>query len=219
MDDRKICFIACINSERYEQELLKYLNNLIVPEGYRLEYLSIREAESMTGGYNEGMHGSDAKYKVYLHQDAFLVNPYFISDMLDIFREEAIGMIGVVGAPEMPQNAVMWTVPRVGKLYANQFYSSKKIIFGEIEGKYREVEAVDGLLMATQYDLPWRADLFHGWDFYDVSQSREFIKKGYRVVVPNQKRPWCIHTDGFSKLKNYYKARRIFREEYGKNGW
>ncbi len=216
-DERKICFIACVNSDAYEQELLKYLNNLIVPEGYGVEYLSIREAKSMAAGYNEGMRGSDAKYKVYLHQDAFIVNPYFIWELLDIFQEDTIGMAGMVGAPEMPENAVMWSVPRVGKLYANQFYSSRKIVFGEVEGKYREVEAVDGLLMATQYDLPWREDLFQGWDFYDVSQSREFMEHGYRVVVPDQGQPWCIHTDGFSKLKDYYKARRIFQEEYGNN--
>lgn len=217
VDERKICFIACVNSDAYERELLKYLNNLIVPEGYGVEYLSIREAKSMAAGYNEGMAGSNAKYKVYLHQDAFIVNPYFICELLDIFQEDTIGMVGMVGAPGMPENAVMWTVPRVGKLYANRFYSSKMIVFGEIEGKYREVEAVDGLLMATQHDLPWREDLFDGWDFYDVSQSKEFIEKGYRVVVPDQAQPWCIHTDGFSKLKNYYRARRIFREEYGNN--
>ena len=69
MNDQKICFIACVNDDRYEQERLKYLNHLIVPEGYEVESLSVREAKSMTAGYNEGMHGSDAKYKVYLHLD------------------------------------------------------------------------------------------------------------------------------------------------------
>ncbi len=27
------------------------------------------------------------------------------------------------------------------------------------------VECIDGLLMATQYDVPWREDLFDGFDF------------------------------------------------------
>ena len=31
-----------------------------------------------------------------------------------------------------------------------------------------EVEAIDGLLMATQYDIPWREYLFYMWVFYDV---------------------------------------------------
>ena len=170
----------------------------------------------MTAGYNEGMHGSDAKYKVYLHQDVFIVNRNFIQDLLDIFTEKDIGMIGMVGAAELPENSIMWNMPRVGKLYVNLIYQSHKSVFGGIEEKYQQVQAVDGLLIATQYDLPWREDLFHYWDFYDVSQSQEFIQKGYRVVVPSQKQPWCIHDDGFNNLKNYYQARRIFNEQYKK---
>ena len=216
MNDQKICFIACVNDDRYEQERLKYLNHLIVPEGYEVESLSVREAKSMTAGYNEGMHGSDAKYKVYLHQDVFIVNRNFIQDLLDIFTEKDIGMIGMVGAAELPENSIMWNMPRVGKLYVTLIYQSHKSVFGGIEEKYQQVQAVDGLLIATQYDLPWREDLFHYWDFYDVSQSQEFIQKGYRVVVPSQKQPWCIHDDGFNNLKNYYQARRIFNEQYKK---
>lgn len=216
MNERKICFIVCVNNDSYEQEMLKYLNNLIVPEGYELEYLSVRDAKSMTSGYNEGMEASDAKYKVYLHQDVFIVNPWFIQDMLDVFADPQVGMIGMVGAPELPENAIMWNGPRVGKLYFNMVYRAQKSEFGEVQGRYQEVEAVDGLLMATQYDLPWREDLFLNWDFYDASQSQEFLKRGYKVVVPRQKLPWCIHDDGFPNLKNYYEARKIFKQEYKK---
>ena len=49
---------------------------------------------------------------------------------------------------------------------------------------YTEVEAVDGLFIATQYDVKWREDIFDGWDFYDISQSEEFHRAGYKVVVP-----------------------------------
>ena len=68
--------------------------------------------------------------------------------------------------------------------------------------------------MATQYDLDWREDLFKGWDFYDVSQSAEFIKNGYQVVVPNLKDPWCLHDDGFLNLNNYDESRKIYLSEY-----
>jgi GT2 family glycosyltransferase len=214
MNDRKICFIACVNNDKYEQEMLKYINHLQIPEGYNIECLSIREAKSMASGYNEGMRSSDAKYKVYLHQDVFIVNQHFIRDMLDIFTDGSIGMLGMVGAPQMPENAIMWNAPRVGKIYYNAVYEAKESEIGRIEGRYCEVEAVDGLLMATQYDLPWREDLFHHWDFYDASQSKEFRCKGYKVVVPSQKQPWCIHDDGFYNLKNYYESRKIYNAHY-----
>ena len=37
MNDRKICFIACVNNDKYEQEMLKYINHLQIPEGYNIE--------------------------------------------------------------------------------------------------------------------------------------------------------------------------------------
>jgi hypothetical protein len=76
------------------------------------------------------------------------------------------------------------------------------------------VEAVDGLLMATQADIPWRDDLFKGWDFYDVSQSAEFRKKGLRIVVPHVEKPWCMHDDGGVNLENYFKWKDVYQREY-----
>ena len=70
--------------------------------------------------------------------------------------------------------------------------------------------------MATQHDVPWREDLFQKWDFYDVSQSMEFRRRGYQVVVPYMEKPWCIHDDGILNLEHYYGEMDIFREEYYK---
>ena len=76
------------------------------------------------------------------------------------------------------------------------------------------VECIDGLLMATQYDVPWREDLFDGFDFYDVSQSFEFRKAGYTVGVPVQRDAWCIHYHFDVNMTNYEKYRKIFVEHY-----
>lgn len=207
----------CVNNKDYEEEQSYYMKSLKVPDGYEMEILEVKDAASMTAGYNEGMYASDAKYKVYMHQDVFIVNKNFIADMLQIFSDEKIGMLGMVGATKLPENSIMWYGPRVGKLYYNSIYEAGESEIGEIDGAYEEVEALDGLLMATQYDIPWREDLFQDWDFYDASQSQEFIRAGYKVVVPNQPQAWCIHDDGFFNLKNYYKNRKIFQQEYRKN--
>lgn len=214
VNDRKICFISCVNDEDYEQEELSYIKNLSVPDGYEMEMISVKDAASMTAGYNEGMKASDAKYKVYLHQDVFIVNKYFMQDLLDIFKEPKIGMFGLVGICKLPESGIMWDGKRIGKLYCNLIYESRDSTLGEVEGDWQCVEAIDGLLMATQYDLQWREDLFHGWDFYDVSQSQEFLRAGYQVVVPNQSKPWVMHDSDIYNLKNYYKARKIFQQEY-----
>lgn len=223
MNQKKFCFIICVNNERYMEECIYYISRLKIPEGYEIDVLTIEGAESMTAGYNEGMRESDAKYKIYLHQDVFIVNRDFLSDILNIFEDSSIGMAGVVGSPRFPKNAIMWYGDRVGRIYTTDGAEAGiSVMSGDGVWEVRdteelcEVEVIDGLLMATQYDISWREDLFKGWDFYDISQSFEFRKQGYRVVVPAMEQPWCIHDDGYSNLSNYFDEREIFLKEYGK---
>lgn len=215
-DKNKICFIMCVNDDLFFQESVKYIHRLEVPKGMEVELLEIREAASMTSGYNEGMYSSNAKYKVYMHQDVFITNKYFIYDIVNMFqREPMIGMIGLVGSREMPSNAVMWSGERVQQ---GEHYVPWNEYRYDISDGFWDVECVDGLLMATQYDIPWREDLFDGWDFYDISQSFEMRKKGYHVVVPVQNNAWYIHDDKVVvQLWNYNKYRRIFMKEYMDN--
>lgn len=220
MDSKKICFIMCVNNEQYMEEALYYINRLNVPEGYSIDCLTIAEAPCMTAGYNEAMHASDAKYKVYLHQDVMIVEKDFIKNILNIFEDPAIGMIGMVGAPTMPQNAILLRAPRIGKIYSSNVYKSVVATFGEeIPGSYGSVAAIDGLLMATQYDIEWREDILKGWDYYDISQSFEFRRQGYKVVIPRMENPWVLHDDGFMNLKNYFGTRKAFINEYAKDNW
>lgn len=210
----RICFILCTNNPIYAQECMYYINRLIVPEGMHIEILTVEDAQSMTSGYNEAMRSSSAKYKVYLHHDTFLIYPYFLHDLLRIFRsEEKIGMLGVIGAPRMPGNGVMWDAKRYGMIYEQHIYETV-MLSNPCRRSLEEVEAIDGLLMATQYDIPWREDLFDKWDFYDCSQSMEFIRHGYKVVVPKTERPWCVHDCGFLNLENHDEERRKFLAEY-----
>lgn len=215
-DDKTIAFIMCVNNEQYMQEALYYINQLYVPEGFKLDILTVKDAKSMTSGYNEAMAATTAKYKVYLHQDVFITNKYFIFYLLRCFANPEVGLVGMVGSPKLPDTKVMWNGPRVGHIYCADAYSSTEWEIGDVSDGYADVEAVDGLLIATQYDVTWREDIFDKWDFYDVSQSFEMKRQGYRVVVPNVKRPLVLHDDGFMNLKNYYGERDKFIDEYCK---
>lgn len=213
MNPYKFCFIMCSNNPQYEHECIKYINNLTIPEGYKIEIKVIRDAASITSGYNRGMLSSDAKYKIYLHQDTFIINKDFLNCLLKGFNDETTGMIGIIGTPQLDPSCVMWLGNRVGKLVSNCIYHTVKAAIGEITSP-TEVEAIDGLLMATQYDIPWREDIFKGWDYYDISQSFEFRKAGYKVMVLPADEPWCFHDDGILELSEYYKTRDIFMQKY-----
>ena len=204
MRPEKISFIICYNDEMYLKECILYIRQLHIPEGFTIDILPISNATSMTSGYNQGMNRSDSKYKVYLHQDVYILNKNFIKDTLAIFKENPkVGLLGMVGTKKLPPNGCMWTTPcRTGKLRANIIHTIDNDFDIPISPSrpYTPVQAIDGLLMMTQYDIPWREDLFDGWDFYDVSQSMEFARHGYRIVVPYQSEPWTLHDDDFLHL-------------------
>mgnify|MGYP000426643012 FL=1 len=203
----------CSNNKQYEEECMHYINNLKIPDGYSVEHIIIYNAASMTSGYNKAMHSSDAKYKIYLHQNVFILNKNFLYDLLTYFKDPSVGMIGIVGSPDFPKNCVMWYGYRIGIFYSNSIYSSS---YNEFQKIYTptQVEAVDGFLMATQYDIPWREDIFTGWDFYDISQCFEFRKAGYNIIIPPSDTPWCFHDDGILNLTDYNNNRKLSREYY-----
>lgn len=216
MKEKEICFIICTNNKMYADECIYYINHLYIPNGFTIDILTVEDAKSMTAGYNEAMNYSTAKYKVYLHQDTFIVNPDLIRDMLTIFQsDDSIGMIGNVGVPEMPLSGVMWEGEEFGMLYEQHIYETQLLSRPLLQDKTcMDVEAIDGFIMMTQYDLPWREDMFDQWDMYDASQSMEFIKAGYRVVIPRMKKPWCVHDCGFLDLDRYEDERNKYIGEY-----
>jgi hypothetical protein len=182
------------------------------------------------------MRSTEAKYKVYLHQDTLMNNRDFIREILAVFKSNnKIGLLGLAGYKTIPPNGVWWEAGCMA-LYGRvmQFGSGKgrapvnydlcaPWYFDSegITGGYVLVKGVDGLLMATQYDLPWREELFDGWHFYDVSQSLEFVRNGYEVGVPYQEDFWAVHaclapddTIKNQKLHTYDHYRKVFLAEY-----
>lgn len=215
-NENKICFILCANNQQFLDECLLYLEALSVPEGIETQVLINEGATSMCQGYNEAMNASDAKYKVYIHQDTFIINRNFISDLLELFRsDEKIGLVGMIGPEMLSHDAVMWHEKCVGDFYMlDEMIKSGLTEIELLKDGYREVQAVDGLLIATAYDIPWREDILKGWDFYDVSQCLEFRRAGYKVVVPAQNPSWTIHKCGAPAFWNYEKNRQIVLKEY-----
>lgn len=213
MNCHKIAFIICVNEGQEFAECSYYLEQLVVPKNYEKDVITIEEAPSMAAGYNAGMHSTDAKYKVYLHQDVFIINQNFITDMLEVFADdEKIGLLGCIGATQLDDSARAVVDWNVGKVLHN--CTPRRLEFAEEDGKYTRVEAVDGFLIATQHDVPWREDLFDGFDYYDISQCMEMMRAGYQCVVPRQRDIWCYHDNSYSKMMKYYDYNKRFVKEY-----
>ncbi len=218
---RKIAVICCVNDESKYAECLKFIHALTVPEGITVEPIAVRSSGSMASGYNQAMQQTDAKYKVYLHQDVLILNRRFFVDLIKLFEENpVIGLLGVVGAITLPVCGIWWEADeKVGKIYDSLSGKAAISEWGGFTEALSEVQAVDGLLMATQYDIRWRDDLFDGWHFYDTSQCLEFVRAGYKVAVANQQEPWCWHDCGVKTIDEAYgRAWETFCRHYLHNG-
>lgn len=193
MNPHLVAFICCVNDEKTYERHVAHVNRLLVPSGMAVELIPVYGAESMAEGYNRAMHRTGAKYKVYLHQDTYITNANFISDMIGVFRLDGnIGMIGVAGGVNLPATGTWWEGnPQYGKVEA-VFQSYVYLHLGDVEREYADVEAIDGVMMITQYDVEWD-ERIGGFHYYDISQSIRFRREGYRVVVPAQAAPWVFH--------------------------
>lgn len=219
MDEHKFCFILCTNNEYLLSEAIHYISHLIIPAGYTTELLTVTDARSMTSGYQEAMEASDAKYKIYMHQDVFILNKNFLSDVLSIFWSDAsIGLIGMTGYESVPADGVMWhTAERLGTPYKHNasYPPLSGYQYSLSKDGYRPAAMIDGFMMITAKDYPWDTESLTGWDFYDAYQSLAFLLHGHKIVVPTQRHPWCMHDDGgVLNLTNYNRYRKEFMRTY-----
>ncbi len=221
MNNKKICFIMCANNDMYVDESRLYIDNLNVPDGFSTEVIVIRDAFSMTSGYNTAMRQTDAKYKVYMHQDILIVNKNFINDILMVFQKYSqVGILGVIGNKKLAPDGCPWTYgpsEQLGEAYSDLIELRVHYKFSKPDEDYQKAVVLDGILMVTQYDLPWREDLFKGWHFYDCSQSMEFWRAGYEVAVPKMYSSWCLHDNAIPNLSDYDKWQAVFAKEYSKD--
>ncbi|MBE5884325.1 MAG: hypothetical protein E7291_07940 [Lachnospiraceae bacterium] len=220
MNDHKFCFIICTNDELLLSECLHYINHLMIPDNYEIDLLTISDAASITQGYQAAMEASDAKYKIYMHQDVFLLNRHLLADLLDIFQSDSqIGLVGLVGYDTISPNGIMWHAPRCGGLYTKKDAATYPALcdyrYSVAQDGYSCVAEVDGFFMATCQDVPWNTVELDGWDFYDAFQSVEFLQQGYKIAVPLQRHPWALHDDNqILNLTHYDKYRQRFLEKY-----
>lgn len=220
LDPKQICFISCVNDEAKYDRCRKSLESLKLPSGMRLEIKAIRGAKSMAAGYQAAMADSRAKYKIYLHQDVVITQEDFLLRLVAAFRASpSLGILGLCGTPKLPAHGVWWDSHLLlGKIADSHTGRMETWDFGNISGPWVPAEALDGLLLATQYDLPWREDVFDGFHFYDLSQCQEFLSRDLKVGILKQDGYWvehdCGYKDNTALRLNYDSYRRKFIETY-----
>ena len=215
----KIAVIFCTNDEGYAAECRAYFNYLSVPEGMTAEIIEVWNAPSMAAGYNFAMSCTDAKYKLYIHHDTFLLDTELLLKLVRAFQEgEKLGLLGIFGTTSLPGS---------GRWYQASHEESvltlwQDAILNFLPPKRAErpetapAEAIDGAFLATSADIPWREDIFDDWHFYDISQCFEMKKAGYEIALMKDREPWALHESTLRKdpEDKYGKYCEVFRKHY-----
>lgn len=217
IDDEKIAFIACVNDEKKFDLACNYIKRLELQNNIKIEVVGVKNALSITSGYNMAMKYTNAKYKIYLHQDVWILNKRFLNNLIHIFKNnDNLGLMGVSGATYVPINGIWWEGICYGKVFDSHTGTMQLLNFENFNGEYKKVQALDGLILMTSHDILWRSDIFDGWHFYDLSQCKEFYRNNYEVGVVNQFNPWFMHECGQVSLNGYEKYKEVFINEYFK---
>ncbi|WP_026040714.1 glycosyltransferase family protein [Sulfobacillus thermosulfidooxidans] len=215
MNNETVSFISCINDENLYRMCVSHIQNLIIPPGLNVELIAVRGATSMASGYNLGMSRARGKYKIYLHQDVFILNTNLINDILYLFWSfPKAGLIGLCGTETVPESGIWWEGNnRFGQVL--EFRDKYQLLrFNPFSELVREVGAIDGFFMATQIDLEWN-EAIPGFHLYDTSHSFDYRTAGWKVIVPNQKFPWTLHYCGTDwDIEAYRRSLDSFRKIY-----
>lgn len=214
MDEKKIAVIIYVQDEDDYKICAESLRELSCPAGYGLEVIPVVKAASRGVAYQAGMEKSDAKYKVYIDSAAWIVSERLLTEMVDIFSHHPeIGILGLSGTEIIPPNAPFWVSPaRLGK-WSDKDGTEHE--FGAFDEPFREVQALDMYFLMTQYDVPWRTDLFNDDLFLCASQSIEFKRQGYKACVVKQEGTWLAYGKENATTSLSFNDR--FLDEYSKD--
>ena len=185
MNEKKFVVIIHVEDENFCLEAMVSWQKVKIPEGFELEILPI-DGERKYAAYNFAMANSDAKYKIYVDEKIIIRQENILAELLKIFEQDkSIGMIGCSGAIQLSTHGIcINSEKRCGKFRNIQ---NETDCWEEIDEDCREVEAIDGWFIATQYDIPFREEF---GTFADSAQCLEFRRQNYKVVVARQKNSW-----------------------------
>lgn len=193
MDEKAIAIIVTRKDEERYQEQIRYLQELIIPAGYEASILTVDAGNSQAAMYQYAMRKSSAKYKIYIKPETFIINKYFLSNIVSVFREnDKVGIIGVYGTKQLSTTG---RLSESSDIYGRILLADGTQLKGEaMENDIVQVMALSDAVIATQYDVDWREDIFLGQEcgFLIESQCIEFVRNGYNCVVPQQDDYWVI---------------------------
>jgi len=155
------------------------------------EYIKLSNYSSIFKAYNEGIKRSSFNYMVFVHQDCKIVDSRFELVIDKIFKSDnKIGAVFMVGSPIAGNDSWSFGGLDVG---VGSWYDRRENNLRVLPRKGR-ILVGDGFCFVSRIkDLKFDGsfDTFH---FYDIIYTRDLVKAGFKIVVPDI--PLTFHASG-----------------------
>ncbi len=195
MNDGRIAIFVPPGGKDERDACLASIRTLKVPEGYELKIVQWQDrGESLPEIERQLTQANAAKYKIFLDPRVSFVAEDVLFSVLEIFRSNPeVGAIGVCGSRCFSRDEA--GLDRVGGFFAMDGNGKPREYNWPLQHEdaaYEYVQHLNGMMFATQYDLPAQETGAVSWLGEHLLRSFDYADFGYRLAVPRQEHPWCF---------------------------
>lgn len=192
---RQIAVLVRQTQEAHYALCVASLQAARLPAGYALEIFPLTAAQPYAKQVNEILSRTTAKVKIFINDDVCLTSPLAIEQMLEIFREEDVGMAGFLGSRSLSVSGNLLEAPDVwGAVRMPMKGRLEEIRFGKADEQTftADVRFLCPSFFATQIDLPWD-ESYEGQYYAVLAHCRAMEEYGKRIAAPLPQEIWCAY--------------------------
>jgi glycosyltransferase involved in cell wall biosynthesis len=186
--------ISIIVCSRLEPKNDLHKRNISKTIGTEFEYIRIDNRDNrynICAAYNEGVKRSSGDILVFVHEDAFFMEPKWGEVIQRKFIDQTIGLIGIAGTQYLFNNIPGWVAagrPFIKGQVIHEIDNGNiyNLTVFSWENEDSDVVAVDGLFFSIRKSLfdtiSFDDCIFDGFHFYDLDICMQ-IRHTHRLIV------------------------------------
>ena len=190
-----IAFIVYGDDEWIISENIDYINSLIIPEGLSIEIIKVIGNEELSDKLEAGRVQTNAKVKIYLNQNSYIIDKNFVLKILKAFEDNP--KVGIIGTRGCYKNIDTDKIEFIGNNLYQQYGLGSQI--GILKEGYEqgiiETLAIDNHIMITAKDTPWGGNSSNA----NIVKSVELRHMGYNTAVIVEDNPMVLFDNGILK--------------------
>jgi hypothetical protein len=185
-----ISIIICARQNDISEELKKNIEETIGTEYEIIVIDNSQNQYSIFSAYNKGVSLSKYPLLLFMHDDINYHTQQWGVKLINHFRDESVGAVGVAGTPYLAFTTGGWWSAGAGHLHLLQ--SPKRNEKPELHNFFpknsakEEVVILDGVWFCIRKDLftsiRFDETTFSGFHFYDVDATFQVYQAGYKLL-------------------------------------